>query len=123
MNARIGPEFAPHTYHDATNRNGNYLGDIMTEFQLLAANAQFQKRRGKQWTFEGPTGALYQLDYILVRKKWRNSVLNAEAYNSFCSVGSTHRVVCAKIQLSVRTAKQAKKIRYDWKRFAASPDL
>ncbi|CAJ1087270.1 Craniofacial development protein 2 [Xyrichtys novacula] len=95
----------------------------MSEFGLLAANAQFQKRRGKLWTFKSPTDALYQLDYILIRRKWRNSLLNAEAYNSFCSVGSDHRVVCAKIRLSLRTAKQPKKTRYDWKRFAVSPDI
>ena len=94
----------------------------MTEFGLLAANAQFQKRRGKLWTFKSPTDALYQLDYVLIRKKWRNSLLNAEAYNSFCSVGSDHRVVSARIRLSLRTAKQPRKIRYDWKRFAVSPD-
>ena len=123
FNARIGPEIAPHVFHDSTNRNGSFLGDTLAEFGLIAANAQFQKRQGKLWTFKSPTDTLYQLDYILIRRKWRNSLLNAEAYSSFCSVGSDHRVVCAKIRLSLRTAKQAKKIRYDWKRFASSPDI
>ena len=49
--------------------------------------------------------------------------MNAEAYNSFCSVGSDHRVVCAESRLSLRTAKHTRKVRYDWKRFAASPDI
>lgn len=48
---------------------------------------------------------------------------DAEAYNFFCSVGSDDRVVKAKIQLSLMTAKTARKIRYDWKRFASSPEI
>ena len=124
FNARIGPEVAPHVFHDSTNRNGFHLGDLMTEHGLIAANAQFQKRPGKLWTFKDrATDALRQLDYILIRKKWRNSLLNAEAYNSFSSVGSDHRVVCAKIRLSLRTAKQVRKIRYDWKCFSSSPEI
>ena len=41
FNARIGPEVAPHTFHDATNRNRGFLSETMTEYGLLAANAQF----------------------------------------------------------------------------------
>ena len=69
------------------------------------------------------TGSLRQLDYILVRRKWRNSVQNAEAYNTFSTVGSDHRVVCAKIKLSLRISKAAKKMKYDWKQFSTDPDL
>ena len=71
----------------------------------------------------GSTGSLRQLDYILVRRKWRNSVHNAEAYNTFSTVGSDHRVVCAKIKLSLRISKVAKKMKYDWKQFSTDPDL
>ena len=124
FNARIGPEVAPHTYHDATNRNGAYMADLLLEFGLLAANAQFKKRPGKLWTFKDrATDSMRQLDYILVRRKWRNSLMNAEAYNSFCTVGSDHRVVCAKIRLSLRTAKHTKKVRHDWKLFSVSPEI
>ena len=66
---------------------------------------------------------LRQLDYILVRRKWRNSVLNAEAYNSFSSVKSDHRVVTARIKLSLRTSKTPRKVRYDWKEFSQNTDL
>ena len=123
FNARIGPEVAPHVFHDYTNRNGLHLGEFMTEHGLLAANGLFRKRRGKLWTYKSPTEELYQLDYILIRKKWRNSVHDAEAFNFFCSVGSDHRVVRVKIQLSLKTAKTERKTRYDWKRFASSPEI
>ena len=53
----------------------------------------FQKGRGKLWTHlsEG-TLTKGQIDYILVRKKWRNSVKNTEPYNFFNSLRSDHRV-------------------------------
>ena len=115
FNARIGPEVAPFIFHKSTNRNGIHLADLLSEFGLIVANAQFQKRQGKLWTFKDrATDSLRQLDYTLVRRNWRNSIHNAEAYNTFCTVGSDHRVVCAEIKLSLPTSKQAKKIRYDW---------
>ena len=52
FNARLGPEDAPFTFHVETNRNGKYLSELLAEFGLVAANAQFQKRPGKLWTFK-----------------------------------------------------------------------
>ncbi|XP_062574521.1 craniofacial development protein 2-like [Saccostrea cucullata] len=107
-----------------TNRSGNYLAEILVEFGLLAANTQFKKRPGKLWTFKCRAfNTLRQLDYILVRQKWRNSVHNAEAYNSFSTVKSDHRIVSAKIKLSFRTSKTTQKVKYDWKQFSSNPKL
>ena len=110
FNARIGSEVAPHTFHEATNRNGSFLADLLPEFNLLVANGQFQKRPGKLWTFKDrATDSLRQLDYILIRKKWRNSLMDAEAYNSFSTVGSDHRVVCTRLKLSLWVSKHTRK--------------
>ena len=55
------------------------------------------------------------MDYILVNKKWRNTVKDAQAYNSFSSTGSDHRVVIAKLKLSLRCSKTPKRDNtYDW---------
>ena len=124
FNARIGPEDAPFPYHDSTNRNGTYLTALLMEHQLLAANTMFRKRTGKRWTFQDrASGMQRQLDYILVRQKWRNSILNAEPYSTFSSVGSDHRVVSMRVRLSLRVPKPSPKIRHDWKAFAADPGL
>jgi hypothetical protein len=94
------------------------------EFEHIPANAMLQKRLGKLWTFKDrATDSPQQLDYILLCREWRNSLQNAEAYKSFCSVGSDPRVVCAKLILSLRTPKHTRKVRYDWRRFAASPEI
>ena len=44
-----------------------------------------------------------------------NSVKNCEAYNSFSSIGSDHRIITAKIKLSLRSnKKRTKRMTYDW---------
>ena len=80
------------------------------------------------WTFKDrASDELRQLDYILVRKKWTNSVHNSEAYNSFKTIGSDHRVVSSKLRLSLRVPlrvpRKTKKIIYDWKLFTQSFEL
>ncbi|ELU17539.1 hypothetical protein CAPTEDRAFT_213183 [Capitella teleta] len=124
FNARLGTGDAPFTHHNETNRNGRHLLELMTEHGLLAANIEFQKKRGKRWNFQDRcTGTKRQLDYILVRRKWRNSVPNAEPYSSFCSVGSDHRVVSMKVRLSLRAPKTNPRIVYDWKTFATDSEM
>ena len=73
----------------------------------------------------GPGGHKAQIDYILVRRKWRNSVLNCEAYSSFANVGSDHRVVSAKIRLSLKSNCKAppKRVLYDWNEFSKNTTL
>jgi len=124
FNARLGPEDVPFPFHSESNRNGKYLAEMITEHCLLAANTQFRKKLGKRWTYQDRgTGVRRQLDYILVRRKWRNSVLNAESYNTFCTVGSDHRVVSMKVRLSLRVSKHCQQTRYDWKKFSERSDL
>lgn len=90
----------------------------------MAANTLFHKRMGKRWTFQDrTTGMQWQLDYILVRRKWRNSVTNAELYSSLGTVGSDHRVVSLRVRRSLRVPKPSLRIRYDWRTFSATPDI
>ena len=42
-----------------------------------------------------------QIHYIIIRMKWKNSLLNAELYN-FSSIGSDHRIVSSRIRLSLQ---------------------
>ena len=124
FNARIGPEDGRYTYHESTNRNGKYLADMAMEKGLIIANTQFCKKKGKLWTYISPGGSKCQLDYILVRRKWRNSMLNAEAYSTFASVGSDHRMVSARVRLSLRKSKaMAKKKQHDWNLFRNDSNL
>ena len=57
-----------------------------------------------------------QIDCILINKKWNNSALNCGAYYSFEGVSSDHRIVTAKIRLSLRrnATRKTTTILYEW---------
>ena len=112
-------------YHERTNRNGRLLKDTLLECEMENTNTRFQKHRRKMWThLSDGTLTKSQIDFILVRKKWRNSVKDTEAYNFFNSLGSDHRLVRTKLKLSLRkAASKPKKVNYDWDEFKRDNDL
>ena len=116
FNAHLGAEDAPHTFHEETNTNGSLLLEHAEECALRITNTTFEKKKGKLWTYLSDMNCKKsQVDYILVNKKWKNSIHNVEAYNFFSSSGSDHRLVAAKIKLSLRRMRKTpKKKRYDW---------
>ena len=105
----LGPKDALFTYNSETNRNGEKLVDFVEEFNVVASNTRFMKPLCKLWSFEHPNGQRAPLDFIVVRKKWINSVRDTQAYSSFCSVHSDHRIVSIKIILSIRCSKVPKR--------------
>ena len=105
-NAHLGKESAPCTYHETTNKNGKLLLDHATECNLHITNTAFKKRKGKLWTYiSDMNNRKSQIDYILINRKWKNSIHNCEACNSFSSLGSDHRLLTVKIKLSLRMTK------------------
>ena len=112
-------------WHQVSNRNGGLLRDTMLEGNLEATNHRFQKPRSKMWThLSDGTLSKSQIDYILVRKKWRNSVKNTVVSNSFNSLGSDHRLVLSFIKLSLRKCQSAPRIvRYDYDPIKRSEEL
>ena len=74
------------------------------------------KREGKLWTYTYANNTKAQIDYVLINKKWKNSALNCEAYSSFEGVSTDHRIVTAKIRLSLRKndKRTATTKHYDW---------
>ena len=105
-----------YSLHNASNRNGQHLTDFMIENRLACLNTNYQKRKGKLWTYTYANNTKAQIDYVLINKKWKNSAMNCEAYSSFEGVSTDHRIVTAKIRLSLR--KNAKRTattkHYDW---------
>ena len=101
FNAMLGPMDVLFTYNKVhvTNRNGKIMLDFMDQFHLIATNTRFQNRTSKLWTHHRPSGDSAQLDYILSRKKWINSIKNSRAYNSFQGVNSDYRMVSCKCQI------------------------
>ena len=88
------------------NYGGQHLTDFMIENRLACLNTNYQKREGKLWTYTYANNTKAQIDYVLINKKWKNSALNCEAYSSFEGVSTDHRIVTAKIRLSLRKKRQ-----------------
>ena len=117
MNAQIGKDGNnKYSLHNTSNRNGQHLTDFMIENRLTCLNTNYQKREGKLWTYTYANNTKTQIDYVLINKKWKNSAMNCEAYSSFEGVSTDHRIITAKIRLSLR--KNAKRTattkHYDW---------
>ena len=115
FNAQLGKQDYKFSYHTSTNRNGAFLASVLTQFNLRATNTMFQKRPGKLWTIDYANGSKGQVDYILINRKWLNSIMNCEAYSSFDSMNSDHRIVTSQIRLSVRASKPKRRTNvYCW---------
>lgn len=107
---------AKYTYHEKTNGNGKLLLNMAEETNMMITNTRFQKRKGKLWTFiSDMNGSKTQIDYIMINKKWKNSVKDIEAYSNFASIGSDHRILTARLKLSLRITKTPpRKVTYEW---------
>ena len=103
MNAQIGKNGNnKYSLHYTSNRNGQLLIDFMIENRLTCLNINYQKREGKLWTYTYANNSKAQIDYVFINKKWKNSAMNCEAYSSFKGVSSDHRIVTAKVRLSLQ---------------------
>ena len=123
FNARIGKnenQFNPivigrYSLHEESNENGERLVELCESYKLRPVSTKFPHRPGRIWTWEHPNGARAQLDHILIRGKWINSIKNCRAYNTI-NIDSDHRIVCADFRLSLRTQKldKNKRVKYNW---------
>ena len=117
MNAQIGKNRNnKYSLHNASNRNGQHQIDCMIENRLTRLNTNYQKREGKLWTYTYANKSKAQIDYVFINRKWKNSAMNCEAYSSFEGVSSDHRIVTAKLRLSLRknATQTATTKHYDW---------
>ena len=116
FNAHVGQDLVKYSFHEKTNKNGNFLYQHIVESNMLITNTSFQKRSGKLWTYcSDMSGAKSQIDFILINHKWKNTVKNVEAYNALNCLSSDHRLVTARLKLTFRTKKSSpKKFHYEW---------
>lgn len=123
FNARLGQDshefnrttIGPHIYHKKANENGKLLTGYCAMYKLCDAQSYFPHRKGRQWTWTHPTGSNAQIDHLLIRGKWLNSLKNCRAYHN-PNVNSDHRMICANINVSLRASvkKQDRIVRYNW---------
>ena len=91
----------------------------------IYGNTKFKKTPSKLWTITYANRSKAQLGYIIINKKWKNSAMNCQAYNSFEGVYSDHRIVTSKFRLSLRANKKtsSKFPPYNWSALATNAEL
>ena len=119
MNAKISTEDCKgDSLHINTNRNGEFLLNLITKCALVNLGTNYCKPKGKLWTFTYPGGAKAQIDHILINRKWKNCAIDCRFNNTYSSLASDHRPCTAKIRLSLQAYKSSKKkqIKHNWSR-------
>ena len=120
-NAKIGKETTPEEReikgpHCLGSRNdrGQMLLDFCFENQMVVGNSLFKQHPRRLFTWTSPDGKTKnQIDYILVPKRWRTSLLNAKTYPG-ADCGSDHELLVATIQMKMRKIKKpTAPIRFD----------
>ena len=74
------------------------LKNTLHENNLFSLNNSSKKDQANAG--QSPSGNNAQLNYVTMNKKWKNSAKNLRAFDSFVSVSSDLRIVCAKIRLN-----------------------
>src|ERR1044072_5406888 len=94
----------------------NDRGERVVEFckrnKLMITNTWFEqeKRRRYTWQKPGDTGR-YQIDYIMVKHRYRNSVKSSWSYPG-ADVDSDHNLVAMRVQVRLKRIKKGKR---EWK--------
>lgn len=102
------------------------LTSFMEEFNLFSSNTSFMKPKYQLCTFKYPKSGRAQLDYLIFRKRWRNSVKDSRSYPTFSNVSADHRLLSATLKISLTVSKRAvshPNKRIDWKEVSSHPQM
>jgi endonuclease/exonuclease/phosphatase family metal-dependent hydrolase len=91
------------------NERGQQLIDFCKRMGMVATNTWFshEKRRRYTWKKPGDTER-FQIDYILVKQRYRNSVTNSRAYPG-ADANSDHNLVVANIRLKLKKIQRGRR--------------
>ena len=126
FNAKIGKG----SYEDIVGNHGlgkrNPRGDrllhICIEKDLVIANTTFQHPNRLHYTWKSPGDiARNQIDYLLIRKRYRNGIKQCKTYPG-ADIASDHNPLIAKVSVRLKRAMQKsqnkKKEMIDWGKLA-----
>ena len=91
------------------NENGEMLVDFCREFGLVVTNTWNEQREEERHTWISPDGRTKnQIDYILIDKRYRNSVTKSKARPE-ADCGSDHNPVVADVETKLKKIRNVKR--------------
>ena len=107
------------------NERGERLIEFCRKNQLVVTNTCFQQHRRRRYTWRSPGDiSRYQLDYIIVRQRYKKSVKSSHSYPG-ADIGSDHNMVMmslAELKLK-RIQRPKRKRRLDLEELNKKPDM
>ena len=104
------------------NQRGEEMVDFCKRNKLVVTNTWFQQEKRRRYTWKMPgesrgDAGRYQLDYILVRQRFRNSVKSSQSYPG-ADADTDHNLVAMRMKLKLKKLNTGKKHRrWDMDRF------
>jgi len=82
--------------------------------KLIVTNTWFQQEKRRRYTWKSPgDGARYQLDYIMVRQRYRNSIKNSRTLPG-ADADTDHNLVAMTVHLQLKFIKKKRIIKQKW---------
>ena len=114
------------TYHQRTNNNGKLMINFCENNSFRPIQTRFQHNKYRLWTWQDlktrkkvNTNENHkektQIDHILIMNRWLSSIKNCRAYDTG-SVLTDHRIVVAKLKISMKIIKENNKEEIDWEK-------
>src|SRR5437867_6402342 len=95
------------------NDRGEMLSDFCKKNQLVVTNTWFQQEKRRRYTWKSPGAKTrYQLDYILVRQRYRNGVKCCKSWPG-ADVFTDHTLVAMKMNIKLKTLKRGNR-KHKW---------
>ena len=93
------------------NEAGEQLLQFTNVNDLLLTNTCFkQAKANREWTWKSPHCRTHNtIDYILIKKKWRDSATNCRALPS-ADIGSDHQLLILNLRLKLNVGRKSKSI-------------
>ena len=100
-------------YLGKKNDRGSMLREFANNNKMVICNTVFKQPKRRIWTWQSPRSERYQLDYIMIRSRYINTVINCHSYPG-ADVNSDHNLVAANLkQVRYKKIKCARK-RLKW---------
>ena len=95
------------------NDSGSMLREFANNNKMVICSTVFKQPKRRIWTWQRPRSERYQLDYIMIRSRYRNTVRNCHSYPG-ADVNSDHNLVAANLkQVRYKKIKDARQ-RLKW---------